>query len=126
LRELAYGGMMVALREEAAMPLYLIQLKQSPETFKRLVKDPEDRRPAATALIEAVGGKLQGYWYAFGEYDVLVLAELPDNVTAAALISKIAASGAWSGGQTTVLLTVDEMVEAYRRAGDLEYKPPGG
>jgi uncharacterized protein with GYD domain len=110
----------------SAMPLYLVQLKQSSATFQNLIDNPEDRRPAASALMESVGGKLHGYWYAFGEYDVLALAELPDNVTAAALISKLAASGAWSGGASTVLLTVDEMVEAYRRAGDIEYRAPGG
>ena len=108
------------------MPLYLTRLKQSPETFRHLVDDPEDRRPAARALVEAVGGTLHGYWYAFGEHDVVVLIELPDNVSAAALISRIAASGAWSGGETTVLLTVEEMLEAYRRAGSIEYRPPGG
>lgn len=107
------------------MPLYLTRLKQSTETFERLIANPEDRRPAARALVEAAGGTLHGYWYAFGEHDVVVLIELPDNVAAAALIAKIAASGAWSGGETTVLLTVEEMVEAYKRAGGLTYRPPG-
>ena len=46
-------------------------------------------------------------------------------MTAPTLIAKIAASGAWSGGETTVLLTVEEMMETYRRAGSLEYKPAG-
>jgi uncharacterized protein with GYD domain len=106
--------------------MYLVRLKQSPATFQRLIEKPEDRRPAADAIAAAVGGKIHGYWYAFGEHDVVVLAEMPDNVAVATLISKIAASGAWSGGETTVLLTVDEMVEAYKRAGGIEYRPPGG
>lgn len=108
------------------MPVYLVRLKQSPETFARLIEKPEDRRPVAQALAEKLGGSVHGYWYAFGEYDIVVLAELPDNVALATLISKIAASGAWSGGETTVLLTVEEMVEAYKRAGALEYRAPGG
>jgi uncharacterized protein with GYD domain len=106
--------------------MYLVRLKQAPETFQRLIDNPEDRRPPAAALIEAVGGKLHGYWYAFGEYDVVVLGEFPDNASCAALVSRIAASGAWSGGETTVLLTVEEAVEAFRGAGGLEYSPPGG
>jgi uncharacterized protein with GYD domain len=108
------------------VPLYLIRLKQSAETSTRLIEKPEDRREAARALIEAGGGSLEGYWYAFGEHDVVVLTEFPDNVSAAAILSKVAASGAWSGGETTVLLTVEEMVEAYTRAGAVEYRPPGG
>jgi uncharacterized protein with GYD domain len=108
------------------MPHYLVRLKQSPEAFARLIANPEDRRPVASALVEAAGGKLHDYWYAFGEYDVIVHVEVPDNVTAAALISKLAASGAWTGGETTVLVTVDEMLEAYKRAGGIEYRPPGG
>jgi uncharacterized protein with GYD domain len=108
------------------MALYLIRLKQSPETFQRMIDQPEDRRPIAEALAKAAGGKIHGYWYAFGEYDIVVLAELPDNVAAATLVSKVAASGAWSGGETTVLLTVDEMLDAYKKAGGIEYSPPGG
>jgi uncharacterized protein with GYD domain len=108
------------------MALYLLRLKQSPATFQRLIDKPEDRRPAAQAIAEALGGRLHGYWYAFGEYDVVVLAELPDNVAAATLVSRIAASGAWSGGETTVLLTIEEMLEAYKNAGGIEYRPPGG
>jgi uncharacterized protein with GYD domain len=96
------------------MALYLVRLKQSTETLERLIDKPEDRRPVAEALAKALGGKLHGYWYAFGEYDVVVIAELPDNVAAATLVSKIAASGAWSGGETTVLHTIEEMLEATR------------
>jgi hypothetical protein len=46
-------------------------------------------------------------------------------VAAATLVSKIAASGAWSGGETTVLHTIEEMLEAYKNAGSIEYRPPG-
>jgi uncharacterized protein with GYD domain len=108
------------------MPHFLIRIKQTPETFSHLIANPEDRTNAARALIEGGGGKLHGYWYAFGEYDVVVLTEFPDNVSAAAVIAKVASSGAWSGGETTVLLTVAEMVEAYKRAGSVEYRAPGG
>jgi uncharacterized protein with GYD domain len=107
------------------MPHYLIRLKQSPETFQGLIAKPEDRRTTVAPLLEQAGGKLHDIWYAFGEYDVIALAELPDNTTAAAVMSTIAASGAFSGGETTVLLTVEEMIEALGKAGSVAYRPPG-
>ena len=48
------------------MPLYLTRFSYTPETWARLIQNPEDRRKAATAYIESVGGKLHGFWYAFG------------------------------------------------------------
>ncbi len=51
------------------MPLYLTRFSCTPETWARLIGNPEDRRKAAQAYIESVGGKLQGFWYAFGEHD---------------------------------------------------------
>jgi uncharacterized protein with GYD domain len=108
------------------MAMYLIRLKQSPETFKRTIAKPEDRRPVVSAMLESAGGRLHGVWYAFGEYDVIALVELPDNVSAASVICQVAASGAWSGGETTVLLTVEEMLEALAKAGSIQYQPPGG
>jgi uncharacterized protein with GYD domain len=107
------------------MPHYLIRLKQSPETFQSMIEKPEDRRTTVGPLLEQAGGKLHGLWYAFGEYDVLALVELPDNTTAAAVASTVAASGAFSGGETTVLLTVEEMIEALGKAGTVAYRPPG-
>lgn len=108
------------------MALYLIRLKQAPATFQRMIDKPEDRRPVVSKTLEGAGGKLHGMWYAFGEYDVLALVEMPDNVSAASVISSVAASGAWSGGETTVLLSVEEMLEAFKKAGSVEYRSPGG
>jgi hypothetical protein len=48
------------------MPLYLSRLSYTPETWARLIGNPEDRREAAQSYIESVGGKLHGFWYAFG------------------------------------------------------------
>ena len=54
-----------------------------------MIAKPEDRRTTVGPLLEQAGGKLHGLWYAFGEYDVLALVELPDNVTAAAVITTV-------------------------------------
>ena len=51
------------------MPLYLTKFSYTPETWARLSANPEDRRNAAKEYIESVGGKLHGFWYAFGAYD---------------------------------------------------------
>ncbi|CAN5892025.1 hypothetical protein BH24CHL4_BH24CHL4_25910 [soil metagenome] len=51
------------------MPFYLTRFSYTPETWAKLIQNPEDRRAAATQYIEAVGGKLHGFWYAFGDHD---------------------------------------------------------
>ncbi len=107
------------------MPLYLTRFSYTPETWSRLIQNPEDRRAAATQYIEAVGGKLHGYWYAFGEYDAYNLWEAPDNVSMAATAMAISGGGALSTLQTTVLLTVEETVEAMHKAASIAYRPPG-
>jgi uncharacterized protein with GYD domain len=107
------------------MPMYLSRFSYTPETWARLVKNPEDRRAAATQYIESVGGKLHGFWYGFGEHDGWNLWEAPDNVSMAAVAMAISGGGALSSFETVVLLTVEETVQAMRKAADIRYRPPG-
>jgi uncharacterized protein with GYD domain len=107
------------------MPLYLTRFSYTPETWARLIGNPEDRRKAAESYIESVGGKLQGFWYAFGEHDGYSLWEAPDNVSMAAVALAIGAGGALSSFETTILMTVDETIDALRKAGHIRYRPPG-
>lgn len=107
------------------MPLYLTRFSYTPETWARLIKNPEDRRTAARQYIEANGGKLHGFWYAFGEHDGYALWEAPDNVSMAATALAIGAGGALSSMATTVLLTVDETLAALQMASAVKYRPPG-
>lgn len=107
------------------MPLYLTRFSYTPATWSKLLKNPEDRRTAARQYIEAVGGKLQGFWYAFGEDDAFTLWEAPDNVAMAATSLAITAGGALSSFHTTVLLTVEETVQALQKAATIQYRPPG-
>jgi uncharacterized protein with GYD domain len=108
-----------------AMPLYLTRFGYTPETWARLIGNPEDRRKAAQSYIESVGGKLQGFWYAFGSYDGYTLWEAPDNVSMAAVALAIAGGGALSSFETTVRLTVEETLDALGKAKDIKYQPPG-
>jgi uncharacterized protein with GYD domain len=107
------------------MALYLSRFSYTPETWARLVKNPEDRREAARTYIESVGGKLHGFWYAFGEHDGWTLWEAPDNVSMAAVAVAIGSGGAVTNLNTTVLLTVEETIEALRKAQTIQYRPPG-
>jgi uncharacterized protein with GYD domain len=107
------------------MALYLSRFSYTPETWARLVQHPEDRREAARAYIEGVGGKLHGFWYAFGAHDGFTLWEAPDDVSMAAVAIAIGGGGAVSGLETTVLMTVEDTLAALERARDVKYRPPG-
>src|SRR5215212_9358971 len=107
------------------MPLYLSRFSYTPETWAKLIANPEDRRLAAKQYIESVGGKLHGFWYAFGERDGYNLWEAPDNVSMAAVALAISAGGAISSFQTTTLLTVEETLAALETARSVKYRKPG-
>ncbi|MDP3940870.1 MAG: GYD domain-containing protein [bacterium] len=107
------------------MSLYLSKFSYTSETWARLIGKPEDRRKAAQSYIKSVGGKLHGFWYAFGEHDGYTLWEAPDNVSMAAVALAISGGGALSSFETTVLLTVDETMDALRKAKRVKYQAPG-
>src|SRR5687768_3564836 len=106
------------------MPLYLTKFTYTPETWARLIANPEDRRKAAQAYIESVGGKLHGFWYAFGTHEGYNLWEAPDNVSMAAVTLAITAGGALGSIETTMLQSVDETIDALKKAGQIKYKAP--
>ena len=107
------------------MPLYLSKFSYTPETWARMISNPEDRGKAAQAYIESVGGRLRGFWYAFGSHDGYTLWEAPDNVSMAAVALAITGGGAMSSLETTVLLSVDETLDALRMAAEVGYRAPG-
>jgi uncharacterized protein with GYD domain len=108
------------------MALYLTRFSQPAETWAKLIENPEDRRGPVGELAESVGGKLVGFWYAFGDGDGYALFEAPDNVSIGAALATVAASGAISNLSTTVLVPIEEMMEALERAKSIKYRPPGG
>ena len=107
------------------MPVYLTRFSYTPATWAKLIQNPEDRRAAATEYIEAVGGKLHGFWYAFGDYDGYTLWEAPDNVSMAATALAINAGGALGSLHTTVLLSVEDTLAALQKASSVKYRAPG-
>jgi uncharacterized protein with GYD domain len=107
------------------MAMYLGRFSYTAEAVKKLIDSPEDRSQVARAAVESIGGTLHGFWYAFGEYDGYWLVEVPDNTAAAALAATVGAGGALSKVETIPLISVEEGVEAFRRAGSVSYRPPG-
>ena len=108
------------------MPHCLYRLRFSKDAIKALVKNPQDRTEAARAIIESTGGKLHHYFFAFGDFDVVVLAEYPDGTSMAAASMVVGSAGVADGMETTVLLTMDEAVAAMQKAKDAasSYVPP--
>ncbi len=107
------------------MTIYLSKFTYTAATWARLIEHPEDRRVAAQSYIESVGGTLHGFWYAFGAHDGYTLWEAPDDVSMAAVALAIGGGGALGSLETTVLLTVDQTLDALHRAQGIRYRAPG-
>jgi len=106
------------------MPKYLICASYTPEGLRGLQKDKASgRRDAVRQVLEGVGGRLESIYYAFGEDDVVITADLPDNVTASAISLGVSAVGLVRT-RTVPLLTVEEVDKAL--ATNLNYRKPGG
>lgn len=103
------------------MPHYLIQVAYNSEGWQALVKNPQNRVEAVRPAVEKLGGKIENAWYSFGDYDVTLILQMPDNVSAAALSIAFAAGGALKSVKTTPLLTATEALEAMKRAGGSGY-----
>ncbi len=106
------------------MPYYLVQVAYTPEAWATLIENPQNRMEAVQPAIEQLGGTVHGAWIAFGDYDVVALFELPDNVRQAAVSMAFAAGGATKAVKTTPLMTWDEGIEAMRTAAESVYRPP--
>ncbi len=108
------------------MAHYLIQFSYTPESWAAQLADPQDRRDVVRPLFERLGGRIEAAYYAFGPYDVVLLAELPDTTSAAALSLTLSSGGAVKALQTTPLLPIEEGLTAMRRAADVRpaYQPP--
>jgi uncharacterized protein with GYD domain len=99
------------------MPHYLLQWTYKEEQMKAMIGKPHDRAKHAAKAIEPFGGKLHGFYFAFGKYDGIAIAEFPDNESAAASLMLIAGGGATARLNTTVLMTSTEAEHAMKKAG---------
>jgi uncharacterized protein with GYD domain len=108
------------------MPQYLGRFSYTSDAVRAMVESPQDREAAAREGLESLGGKLLGFWFCFGEFDGVFLADAPDNATIAALAMVVGGAGAIARFETTVLMGMDEAQEAMRKAAAATYRPPTG
>ena len=108
------------------MPMYLVQGNYSADAWARLMKKPEDREASLRKAVESMGGKLHAFYFTFGQSDVCVLMEMPDNksMMAAAII----ATAGGASPKTTVLISAAEAKKAMQlaKSEQSKYTPPGG
>jgi uncharacterized protein with GYD domain len=106
------------------MSYYLIQASYAPQAIAAMIQKPQDRAAAVRPMIEKAGGKLHGLWFTFGDSDIVAIAEMPNNVSAAAVSMAIGATGTMSSYRSTAMMTSVEAVEAMQKAGSVSYKAP--
>jgi uncharacterized protein with GYD domain len=105
------------------MPKYLVSVSYTAEGMKGVMKEGgSKRREVAEQLVKSVGGKMEAFYYAFGDNDVYIIAELPDTVSAVSVVGTVNASGT-TRVKTTPLITVEEVDQAAKKM--LQYRPPG-
>jgi uncharacterized protein with GYD domain len=111
---------------EEAMALYMYQAAYTPESWAAQLKNPQNRaETVGRALCEAGGGKLVGAWYSFGEYDLIIVADMPNAESMAAVALAVSAGGAVKAAKTTALMSGTECVSAMTKAASVanSYKP---
>jgi len=101
----------------------MYQASYTAESVAAQIKEPQDRIKVVTPAIEALGAKILVGGYPFGEYDVLVVLEAPDDTTAASVALAVAAGGAVKSARTTRLLSGQEWIESLRKAQGSQYQP---
>src|SRR5687768_15791375 len=105
------------------MPKYLVTASYTAEGTKGVLKDGgTKRRQAAEAAFKSVGGRVESFYFAFGEYDLYSVVEVPDHAAMAAAVMSIGASGALRL-RTVVLITPEELDQVSKQ--NPTYQPPG-
>jgi uncharacterized protein with GYD domain len=113
------------MEKETIMALYMYQASYTSDNWTTQIQNPQNRLEQMRPVIEASGGKLLCFYYAFGEYDVVGIVDMPDNVSASAIALSAISGGAVKAFKTTPLMSVEEGIEAMKKAGGAGYRPPG-
>jgi uncharacterized protein with GYD domain len=106
------------------MPAYLLQVAYTSDAWRAQVQNPHDVRDRVRSTMESLGARVEAAYYAFGEYDLIAIVEFPNNEAAAAYALAVQAGGAVKAFKTTPLMSIDEGMQAMRRAGQAGYRPP--
>jgi uncharacterized protein with GYD domain len=107
------------------MAQYLIQVAYTPEAWASLVKNPQDRTQVLKPVLQKLGGSMTTAFFAFGEYDIIGVLDMPANVDAAAFAIAASAGGAIKSFKTTPLMSIEEGISAMKKAAKAGYIPPG-
>jgi uncharacterized protein with GYD domain len=105
------------------MAHYLLQVSYSRDAWAALILNPQDRGEAVRGPIEKLGGKIGQIWLAFGDDDIVAIIEMPNNIAAAAISMAFSAGGACKNVKTTPLMSIQEGLEAMKKAGECGYQP---
>ena len=105
------------------MPRYMYEVAYTPEAWAALVQKPQDRIEAIRPAVRKLGGKIESAYFAFGDYDIVAIANMPDNVSAAAFSLAVSAGGSVKSIRTTPLMTIREGMRAMRQAKRSGYTP---
>src|SRR6202030_2570564 len=108
------------------MPHFLTQVAYNEQPWQSLVSNPQNRLDAIRPVVEKLGGRVVNAWFAFGDSDFVLITEMPNNVSAAALAIAASAGGACKSIKTTPLLETAEGLEAIRLAAGSGYRAPVG
>jgi uncharacterized protein with GYD domain len=106
------------------MAFYMVQGAYTAEAIATMAKNPQDRSAPVRELMQKLGGRLIGFYFCYGEYDVVALGELPDDTAATAVAMAAVSAGHLKAYKTTKLFTVEETMEAMRKAGSLAFPGP--
>jgi uncharacterized protein with GYD domain len=101
------------------------QVAYTPEHFEALTKEPRDRTEDISALAQKLGCRLISFYYSFGEYDGVVIAEAPNETAMSAVLLAALSAGHIRASKTTQLLAPKDAVEALRQAGAAAFRAPG-
>src|SRR5215212_5808562 len=107
------------------MALYLFQLAYTPEAWAAQLQNPQDRVKAVSPVAEKLGGRFVSAYLAFGDYDIVGILELPNNVSAAAFAMAVTSGGSTRAYKTTPLMTIEEGIQAMQQGAEVGYRPPG-
>jgi uncharacterized protein with GYD domain len=105
------------------MPSYLVQVSYTASGLAALISHPQNRIDVVRKPIEKLGGSVGAFYMSFGDYDVVGFIDMPDNVSAAAIALAFGAGGTCKSVKTTPLLSIEEGIEAMKKAGTCGYKP---
>ena len=108
------------------MAHYLLQVAYTPQAWAAMMKTPQDRVQALKPVLDKMGGTVESSYFAFGDYDLVAILQMPTNTDAAAFSIAAAAGGAVKSLKTTPLLTTAEGLDAMRKAATSGYTPPKG